>query len=906
MTGSPVSSPPLPTLSGQVASFPPGVVTSPDTNRFAVAQWLPAPTFSTVGRCVTEAGWFNPSQPHCDLDSMDWWFRSTQFPASETLRWLQTDGLSVGAQVFADDQLIFTSESAHLPVSVSVPLDTTTVSVRFPSLLSQLDSLRSVDRAHRARWRTRLVRDQRLRLVRTPLLGRMPGWNPPLPVIGSHGPLVVRATRKPIETSRSIVRRADGSADLTICALIDLPTATETSTIRVHISGGDNLAQALQQPTDATVHVGEALGQGELTPLIATAHFPSGAFREWWPHTHGTPATSLVTLSTSAGEHQLARLAFRDITLEGMSGVTPASETGRSGAQLVVNATRVFARGANWIPLSAADPFLVGPSLRAALLDYVAAGMNILRVAGTTVIPPEELLDACDELGILVWHDLLFANLDVPLEAPGRGPVLNGATGATRVEANVDQPAGRSLRDLIAAEVAFVASRASSHGCVAVLCGGSEVEQQSAMAGATPEILKTTLGRTVLAELCSAAAPNVAYVTSSPTSAPGTDEVPHHNRSGISHYFGVSAYRRPLLDARTSEVGFATECLAFANVPTAETVDALMGDEGPVVHHPLWKQRVPRDRGAGWDFDDVRDAMTQQLFNVSPTELRWVDPAAALDLGRVTSVEAIDATLTEWRRGKSNCGGAIVWTGRDLWDGAGWGLTEASGTRKAAWYGFARRAQPVIVGLTDEGLNGVDVHLVNDTGTDLVDVELDLTAWAETGPVLRASRLVTLTSHSAIVLTAASLFQDFRDLTGVYAFGPATIDHIRARIVNADGAWISDAHLWPTGRPHAPRRGDSLTATEISAPIGRSLDRASSGSRWIEVGAPAGAFGVRIEGRGWTAGDAWFHLAPGDTRVVELQPIESNLRSSRVVVRALSCSSSVTLQLPDSIATSAP
>lgn len=857
--------------SGQVVGLPPGAATSPVSEVFDTAVWLDAPDFSTIGRCVTDAGWFDPARPHCDLDALDWWFHCSLLDATSATTqplWLQSDGLSVGAEVFADEQLVFTAESANIPVTVRIPAGTRSIWLRFRSLLTQLDALRSVDRAHPARWRTRLVADQRLRLVRTPLLGRMPGWNPPLPVIGSHGNVRLSARRSPVEVSRTITANPDGSQTVVIVTMVDL-AASET--VRVHISGGDALTEALCDAIAADIEMGGATEADELTRVTASVHVARDGFRRWWPHTHGIPATSLVELCiATAGfipvddganteSHELARLAFRDVVLH------HAGPDGRHGTHLTVNGTKVFVRGANWIPVSAADPFTEGESTRAALQDCVTAGMNLVRVAGTTVIPPEAFLDACDALGILVWHDLPFANLDVPLGAP-------------------------ALRDLIHEEVLHLARRAATHACVAVLCGGSEVEQQAAMAGASPAVVDDTLGRTFLAELCAFSAPTVSYVTSSPSPAPGSDavpgEAPHHHRSGVSHYFGVSAYRRPLLDARTSEVGFATECLAFANVPTAGTVDTLMGNDGPVVHHPRWKQRVPRDRGAGWDFDDVRDAMTEQLFGVSPTALRWADPAAALDLGRITSAEAVDATLTEWRREHSRCSGAIVWTGRDLWDGAGWGLTEATGVRKAAWYGFARRSQPVIVGLTDEGLNGVDVHLVNDRGTD-IHVILDVGAWAETGPVLTASRPMTLGARSAVTLPAATLFQDFRDLTGVYAFGPAAIELVRARLRSADGQWISDAHLWPKGRPHAARRGDTLEA---------SISR-SGYSAIVHVAAPAGAFGVRVDARGWTAGDAWFHLAPGDFRDIPLTPTGPQ-PASLAVIRALSVASSVTLQIP--------
>ena len=67
------------------------------------------------------------------------------------------------------------------------------------------------------------------------------------------------------------------------------------------------------------------------------------------------------------------------------------------------------------------------------------------------------------------------------------------------------------------------------------------------------------------------------------------------------------------------------ECLAFANVPEAETFSRSWTALSRVTHHPRWKQRVPRDTGAGWDFEDVRDHYLQQLFGVDPVALRSFD-----------------------------------------------------------------------------------------------------------------------------------------------------------------------------------------------------------------------------------------------------------------------------------------
>ena len=90
------------------------------------------------------------------------------------------------------------------------------------------------------------------------------------------------------------------------------------------------------------------------------------------------------------------------------------------------------------------------------------AGVNLLRVGGTMVYESDQFYRLCDELGILVWQDFMFANMDYPVEDPA-------------FAANIE------------AEARYQLSRLSPHPCVAVFCGNSEVEQQAALLGVPPE-----------------------------------------------------------------------------------------------------------------------------------------------------------------------------------------------------------------------------------------------------------------------------------------------------------------------------------------------------------------------------------------------------------------------------------
>ena len=196
-------------------------------------------------------------------------------------------------------------------------------------------------------------------------------------------------------------------------------------------------------------------------------------------------------------------------------------------------------------------------------------------------------------------------------------------------------------------------------------------------------------------------------------SAPWGGDLPFRTDRGVANYYGVGAYRRPLEDARRAEVRFASECLAFANVPDEAGLEGLRVDGGLAVGGRL-EAGVPRDEGAGRDFDDVRDHYLERLFGVDPAELRRVDHDRYLELSRAASGEVMAETYGEWRRAGSPCQGALILWLKDLAPGAGWGVLDHRGEPKVAYHHLRRALAPVAVWSTDEGLGGIGVHVAND------------------------------------------------------------------------------------------------------------------------------------------------------------------------------------------------
>jgi beta-mannosidase len=351
--------------------------------------------------------------------------------------------------------------------------------------------------------------------------------------------------------------------------------------------------------------------------------------------------------------------------------------------------------------------------------------------------------------------------------------------------------------------------------------------------------------------------PDVPYVDCSTTASP----VGARADDGPTHYFGVGGYLRPVTDIRRSQVRFATECLAFGHVPEDRTLAAVLPAGAGVVQHPAWKLAMPRDAGAGWDFDDVREHYLRELFGADPVRLRWEDPARYLEASRVTTGAIMAQAIAEMRASGSPCAGALIWTLSDLVPGAGWGLIDATGRRKAAWY-FARRAFTSRLQLTDEGLNGLRLHAINEAAEPL-DAHLRMRFFRD-GEVVVATgeRDLTVPPRQTVGVDVDLLLGRFFDSACAYRFGPPGYDFATAELIDrTTGARIGEASFFP-GKLPLDRRADPALSAQLQ------LDR--PGSALLSLRSARLAYWVALDAGAWLPDDNYFHLAPGTQSTVRL------------------------------------
>lgn len=580
-------------------------------------------------------------------------------------------------------------------------------------------------RRPRARWRTRLVEGTGWRWVRTTVLGRAPGFAPGPPVVGPWRPVVLETGPGPRVADLVLRPSLDGSTGVLD---VDAEVAGDPGRLELEVT---DLTDGTGTRTPLTLAGGRARASLELPDV-----------RPWWPHTHGEPALHRVRVLDDGAPLDLpgdgtGPPTHRDVGFRQLGNGSPTGrpEVGEASIDLHVNGVRVFCRGAVWTPGDLA-----------ALDTAAELGLNLVRVPGIASYESDAFHARCDELGLLVWQDLMLATHHYPLEDPGFAAALE-------------------------TEVRAEAARLVAHPSTVVVCGSAEQEQQAVFFGARLEDdTWRELSRTTRPWVEQSGV-DALWVDSSPSGGLPPTRVD----TGVAQWFGVGAYLRPLSDARTSGVRFAAECLAFAN--PADPSSPGSGD-GP----------APRDHGADWDFADVREHYLREIHGPD---------AGDAERARVSG-ELMAAVFGEWRRPASPCGGGIVLWLRDLAPGPGWGLLDHTGRPKPCAAVLAPVLGPVATWLVDEGTSGLDVHVANDRPEEVAgDLSVRLVA-ADGSVVEDATVPVSVPSHGHLARGVDQLLGRWTDANHALGLGAPAHQRVEVELALRGGgrrcaAWQAPA-----------------------------------------------------------------------------------------------------------------
>lgn len=405
--------------------------------------------------------------------------------------------------------------------------------------------------------------------------------------------------------------------------------------------------------------------------------------RVWWPRGHGDQPLynlRLSLLQANGVAHRIAdgwvgRIGFREVRLH-----TEPDEYG-SRFEIHVNGKPIFCKGANWIPEGLFPTEVTRDTYRARIRAAADANMNMLRVWGGGFYEDDAFYELCDELGILVWQDFMFACAMYPEEAP--------------------YPA------LVEAEARHQITRLSSHPSVALWCGGNECvwafESWGNAPGEQPwkeRVGDKTWGRgyyfDLLPRLVEELDPTKPYWANSPWS--GSESVRSNDVDhGDRHTWDVCVEGyRTIVPRFCSEFGHQSP----ANIETLERAigagELLIGS----------RELEHRQRGTGGTSRHI-DAAIVERFGTSTDFRQWHSRAQLMQ-------QIALKTGIEWMRiQRPRCMGALIWQLNDAWPGMSWSLIDTDGDPKPslAWVreAFAPRiitiqpvdGRPVVFGVND-------------------------------------------------------------------------------------------------------------------------------------------------------------------------------------------------------------
>lgn len=807
---------------------------SPADFNFAKQDLLKTCVPGTVAMAI------NLKQPDCwtppiDYDEFDWWYQ-IQFDCKDiaTHQFLILEGLATLVDVWLNDQLLLSSDNMfhHHKIDVEKILNkgANTLTLHFKSLACQLNQRHS-----RPRWKTRLVSQQALRWFRTTLLGRIPGWTPPVSAVGPWKPVYLLDKSTPVNIDlKTSVKDSEGVIDFN-CEL-----SCKAQSIQANLQ-----IDEIDYPLEVTKNDAE-----DTIRLAAQIKIPE--VNLWWPHTHGEPhlyqAKLVIKLDNQQRLHNLGSIGFRSIELSEKN----------DDFKLTVNHQAIFCRGACWTVNDIISLKGNSEQLQTALTLMRDAGANMIRIGGTMVYEQDEFYQLCDELGLLVWQDFMFANMDYPFD-------------------------NQAFLQSVNTEIQQQLQRLSKHVSIAVYCGNSEIQQQVAMLGFEQSVWEISFFEESLPKLCNDIHPNSVYVSSSPKGG----HLPFSVNQGLSHYYGVGAYLKPVSELRQHNVKFTSECLGFSNIPTAKTRNSVLDGDLPMTHNPLWKQRTPRDSGTGWDFEDVRDHYFKQLFNLDATHMRSFDPDKYIQLSEIVTGEIMSQVFQEWRSSYSQCNGGLVWFMKDLWSGAGWGIIDSQNNPKACYYYLKRAWRPVSISVTDETLDGLHLHLTNESQkTFSGTIQLDLINKAS-NIIANLEKQVMIPANTTVTFSSDELLDRFYDVTYSYRFGPAKHYLVSARLIDLKQHLIDEAIYFPTvGLPDMVYNSIKLAVNQLDE---KTYQVSLQSEKFV--------YSVNLDIPGFIAEDNFFHLIPHQEKTVMIYKSNLNSKPLKGYISAINLPETIRLKI---------
>ncbi|MBK8475219.1 MAG: glycoside hydrolase family 2 protein [Opitutaceae bacterium] len=381
----------------------------------------------------------------------------------------------------------------------------------------------------------------------------------------------------------------------------------------------------------------------------------------WWPAGQGAQPLYTLTVDVVGGDDRAIgrwehRIGLRTIVLD-----RHKDQWGES-FQFVVNGRPVFAKGANWIPAHCFVADLTRERYARDLRAAAEANMNMIRVWGGGIYESEDFHDLCDELGLLVWQDFMFACTLYP----------------------ADKAFLASSREEAAYQIRRLRHRAS----LALWCGNNEVfgcNAHELTPGSKKLAEYEALFHRALPEVVAEHDPVTPYWPSSPWRGDLDAGYPAGAERGDTHYWDVWHSRKPVKDYELLAFRFASE-FGMQSFSSRETQDSFCDASDNNVFGPAMTNHQKNRYG------------NQIILDYVSRQYRFPkDQDALLFLSQLNQADCMQVGVEHYRRNMPRCMGALYWQLNDCWPVASWSSIEFNGRWKALHFIARRFFAPALV-----------------------------------------------------------------------------------------------------------------------------------------------------------------------------------------------------------------
>lgn len=445
----------------------------------------------------------------------------------------------------------------------------------------------------------------------------------------------------------------------------------------------------------------------------------------WWPNGLGDHPIysfkSRLMIRNQLTDQASVRTGLRSLE------VRRESDSWGQSFTFIINGVPVFAKGANWIPADSFPTRITTEKYRWLLKSAADANMNMLRVWGGGIYETDDFYNTCDELGILVWQDFMFACSMYP--------------------------GNQEFLDNVRAEAEDNVRRLRNHPSIALWSGNNEIEgawfnwgwKQSLPSSVWDDYQKIFDG--VLKDVCAALDPTRLYWPSSPHG--GLPDDPNSLKSGDTHSWKVWHFAAPFTDYQKEFPRFMSE-YGFQSFPQIETVESYALANEREIQSPVMMahQRHPRGNQL------IKEYMLREYPEPKDFE-------SFLYVSQVLQAEGIKVGAEHLRRIMPRNMGSLYWQLDDCWPVASWSSIDYFGRWKALQYYAKRFYSPVLLSphLEGQDLNFYVVSDLMQPTPGFINVELRDLDGTKVVSFKRDVTVAPLQSQSYFTLSLKSLLQ---------------------------------------------------------------------------------------------------------------------------------------------------